>query len=92
MYNNNNTIILWEKLINSLINGTEEYKKLQKEVENKYYNEILAKAHLEKHYKLAQQINEKFRCHTFENFTTLSYINVANNCQIENKANNSKTS
>ena len=92
MYNNNNTIILWEKLINSLINGTEEYKKLQKEVENKYYNETLAKAHLEKHYKLAQQINEKFRCHTFDNFTTLSYINVANNCPIENKTNNSKTS
>ncbi len=92
MYNNNNTIIMWEKLINSLIKGNKEYKKLQEEVEKKYYNKALAKEHLEKHYKYAQQLNEKFKCHTFENFTTLSYINVAKNCPKENKTNNNTTS
>ena len=92
MYNNNDTVILWEKLINSLINGTEEYKKLQKEVERKYYNEELAKAHLEKHYKYGQKFNEKFICHTFENFTTLSYINYVDNCPIENETNANTTS
>jgi glycosyltransferase involved in cell wall biosynthesis len=91
-FSNEKTVKLWEKLFQALREGKEKFRNLQKEVENKYYNETLAKAHLERHYKLAQQINEKFRCHTFENFTTLSYINVANNCQIENKTNNSKTS
>ena len=58
MFNNNATIIMWEKLFNSLINGTEDYKKFQNEVEKKYYNKKLAKEHIEKHYKYGQQFNE----------------------------------
>ena len=89
MFNNNDTIEMWEKLINSLINGTESYQKFQKEVENKYYNETLAKERMEKHYKYAQEFNERYRCHTFENFTKLSYINSIEDCPIitENKSN-----
>ncbi len=92
MYNNNDTIIMWEKLINSLINGTEDYKKLQEEVEKKYYNETLAKEHIEKHFKYGQQFNKRFACHTFENFTTLSYIKDIDDCIKENKTNTNNTS
>ena len=89
MFNNNDTIEMWEKLINSLINGTESYQKFQKEVESKYYNETLAKERMEKHYKYAQEFNERYRCHTFENFTKLSYINTIEDCPLisANKSN-----
>jgi len=92
VYNNNDTIIMWDKLFESLINGTEDYHKFQEEVEKKYYNETLAMEHLKKHYKYAQIFNEHFRCHTFENFTTLSYIKKAKDCPIKNASNVNTTS
>ena len=79
---NNGTISMWNRLFNSLINGTEEYKKFQKEVENKYYNEKLAKKHLKKHFNYGLQFNEYFRCHTFEEFTTLKYLNNIEACPV----------
>ena len=81
IFNNNDTILMWENLFNSLINGTEDYKKFQNEVEKEYYNEKLAKEHIEKHYKYGQKFNKRFSCHTFENFTNLSYINSIGLCQ-----------
>ena len=72
---NDEKIEMWTKLFHSLINCTEDYYKLQKEFEKKYYNETLAKEHLSKHYGYVQQFNEYFRCHSFENFTTLKYLN-----------------
>ena len=79
-YNNNETIAMWEKLFYSLIKGGDEYNKFQEEVKKKYYNEELAKEHLEKHFKYAQKFNNFFSCHSFENFTTLSYINKIEPC------------
>jgi glycosyltransferase involved in cell wall biosynthesis len=73
---------MWDNLFQSLMNGIEPYKKLQQKTEKKYYNETLAKAHLEKHYKYAQQFNEYFRCHSFEDFTTLEYLNNIEVCKI----------
>ena len=73
---------IWDNLFQSLMNGTEDYKKLQEKTEKRYYNETLAKAHLEKHYKYAQQFNEYFRCHSFEDFTTLEYLNDIEVCKI----------
>ena len=87
MYNNNETLNMWDKLFTSLINGTDDYRKYQKEVEEKYYNENLAKSHIEKHYKYGQQFNEHYRCHTFENFTQLDYINTIEDCIQQNKTN-----
>ena len=92
MFNNNDTIIMWEKLFKSLINGTEEYKKFQDEVEKKYYNEKLAKEHIQKHYKYGQQFNEQYSCHNFEDFTKLSYINTIDNCIKQNISNSNKES
>ena len=71
---NDGTIDMWNKLFNSLINGTEEFKKFQKEVKNKYYNEELAKEHLKKLFNYGLEFNKYFRCHTFENLTNLNYI------------------
>ena len=65
---------MWDRLFTSLINDTKEYKKFQKEVENKYYNETLAKKHLKKHFNYGLEFNKYFRCHTFENLTNLNYI------------------
>jgi len=81
--NNNETIEMWDRLFSSLISdNAEDYKEFQKEVENKFYNESLAKKHLEKQYHYAQQFNEYFKCHSFENFTTLDYINNIEACPV----------
>ena len=81
-FNNNNTVIMWDKLFNSLINGTESFEKFQKEVKEKYYNEKIAESHIEKHYKYGQQFNEHYKCHTLENFTNLNYIKNIEDCLI----------
>ena len=78
---NNGIIDMWNRLFRSLI-ITDDYKELQEEVENKYYNEDEAKYNLEKHYHYAQQYNPKFRCHSFENMTNLSYINNIEECPL----------
>ena len=81
--NNNETIEMWDRLFSSLISdNAEDYKEFQKEVENKFYNESLAKKHLEKQYHYAQQFNKYFKCHSFENFTTLDYINNIEACPV----------
>ena len=79
-YKNNETIAMWEKLFHSLINGTEDYHKFQEEVRKKYYNETLAKEHLERQFKYAQKLNNAFSCHSFENFTSLDYISKLEVC------------
>ena len=86
MYNNNDTINMWGKLFNALVNGNDEYGKLQKEVEKKYYNETIAKERLVKHFHYGQQFNNFFKCHSFENFTSLDYIKTITPCPNETKS------
>ena len=50
-FNNNETTELWGKLFNSLFNGENEFQKLRKEIESKYYNEEIAEQHMEKSLK-----------------------------------------
>ena len=38
-FSNNETMLLWERLFSSLMEGESSYRKLQKEIEDKYYNE-----------------------------------------------------
>jgi glycosyltransferase involved in cell wall biosynthesis len=90
MYNNNDTINMWGKLFNALVNGNDEYGKLQKEVENKYYNETIAKERLIKHFHYGQQFNNFFKCHSFENFTSLDYIKTITVCPNETKSSQKK--
>lgn len=80
MFKNNETINMWGELFNSLMEGREEYRKLQKKVKDKYYNEDLAKYRMEKHYKYAQDFNKIISCHSFEQFTTVEYLNQIYPC------------
>ena len=83
MYYNNETINMWGRLFNALVNGKDEYKMLQEEVEKKYYNETIAKERLMRHYRYGQEFNRFFKCHTFENFTTLDYVKTIESCPDE---------
>ena len=82
IYKNNETIGTWGELFKSLLKGDDEYHKFQKKIEKKYYNEKVAKKRIEKHYHYAQEFNPMFRCHSFENFTRLDYLNNINECKI----------
>ena len=89
MYKNNETIKSWGQLFKSLLKGENEYRKFQKKIEKKYYNEKVAKKRIKKHYYYAQEFNQMFKCHSFENFTTLEYLNNIKECQI-NQENSKK--
>ena len=80
-FNNNDTIHMWERLFDSLDKGVEEYRKLQKEIEDKYYREQPAKDHVSTHYRFARMYNKHFRCHTFENMLNMTYIKNIKECK-----------
>ena len=73
---------MWDILFQAIINGTEDFNKLQKKIEKKYYNETVAKEHLEKHYRYGQHFSKYFKCHSFEDITTLEYINRIEICRV----------
>ena len=79
---NDEKVEMWDNLFQAIMNGTEDFNKLQEKVEKKYYNETLAKEHIEKHYFYGQQFNKFFKCHSFEDFTTLKYLNNIEICKI----------
>ena len=78
-FNNEDTVKLWEKLFESLANG--EYRKFQKEIEDKYYDEEKAKEHVLMHYNNGLRYNKYFRCHKFENMLDMNYIKNISACQ-----------
>ena len=80
MFKNNETIQEWGDLFNALMKGKDEYRKLQKRIENKYYNEPLARYRMEKHYKYAQSFNKIISCHSFEQFTNVEYLKKIYEC------------
>ena len=80
-FNNENTTNLWGRLFNALINGEDEFQKLRKEIENKYYNKEIAEKHLEKQFEYIKMYNKFFRCHSHKNFTDINYINNINVCK-----------
>ena len=83
MFKNNETINMWGDLFTALMKGDKEYRKLQKKVEDKYYNEDLAKYRMEKHYKFAQDFNKIVSCHSFEQFTNVEYLKKVYECPIK---------
>ena len=84
-FSNKETVELWGKLFNALIsNDTNNYRELQKEIEQKYYNEESARKHMEKHYDDLLRYNNSFYCHTLNNFTNLNYIKKIKECPINN--------
>ena len=82
---NNETVELWGRLCDSLLkNDTDDYRKLQKEIENKYYNETRARAHLESHYNILLRNNFNLTCHAFDNFTDINYLKNIKKCNMTN--------
>ena len=82
-FSNNETIGLWERLFQVLLSDDiNDYRKMQEEVEKKFYNEETAKIHFQKHYDALLRYNKNFSCHTLENFTNLAYIQNIKECNI----------
>ena len=79
-FNNEETIGLWVKLIESLEKGKDEFMKFQKEIDKKFYNEENAKEHLLMHYNSALKYNKYFRCHKFEDMLKMKYIQNIKEC------------
>ena len=79
-FSNNETVELWGRLFNALLEGEGAYRKLQNEIENKYYNEERARLHMEQHYKDLLRFNKNFTCHTINNFTDINYVRNITMC------------
>ena len=79
-FSNNETIFLWERLFTSLMEGEISYKKLQKEIEDKYYNEDKARQRMEKRFRDLIRLNENFTCHSIINFTDINYVKTVKMC------------
>jgi len=80
-FNNNDTTNLWSRLFKTLIAGGDEYQKLRKEIESKYYNKDLAEKHMEKQLNNLKKYNKFFRCHSLQNFTNINYVNTIEPCK-----------
>ena len=90
-FSNNETIFLWERLFTALMEGENSYRKLQKEIEEKYYDEDKARERMEKRFRDLIRLNENFTCHSIMNFTDINYIKKVKMCPY-NKTNNESNS
>ena len=79
-FKNEETIELWGRLFKSLENGNDEFQKLRKEIEEKYYNESIAEQHMIKQMEYIKMYNKFFRCHSIKNMTDINYINKLEAC------------
>ena len=92
-FSNNETIILWERLFTALMEGENSYRKLQKEIEEKYYDEDKARERMEKRFRDLIRLNENFTCHSIINFTDINYVRNVKMCpfnESKNKIDNPK--
>ena len=88
-FSNNETMLLWERLFSSLMEGESSYRKLQKEIEDKYYNEEKARERMEKRFRDLIRLNKNFTCHSIINFTDINYVRKIKMCPFnETKDNN----
>ena len=85
---NKEIIEIWEKLCRSLIStDRNDYRKLQNEIETKYYNEEKSIIHLRKSYEYMKKINNNIACHSFDSFTDINYLKKIKECNIINNKN-----
>ena len=79
---------LWGRLCDSLLSSDrEDYRKLQREMENKYYNEKKAREHLESQYNILLKQKLNLTCHSFDNFTDINYLRHIKKCNLSNTFN-----
>ena len=88
-FNNVDTEKLWYRLFKSLLKGKKYFRQLQKEVEEKYYDEVKARKRMEKRYRDLLRLYKNFSCHTLNDFTRLSYVRNIKPCPV-NKTNTKK--
>ncbi len=93
-FHNNETVLMWERLFTALMEGKSSYRKLQKEIEEKYYNETKARERMEKRFRDLIRLNENFTCHhSIINFADVNYVRNVKMCpynEAKNKFDNSK--
>ena len=81
-FKNEETIKLWEKLFIALMEGRVSYRKLQKEIEDKYYDENKARERMEKRYRDLVRYNKNFTCHSIINFTDINFVKNVELCPL----------
>ena len=87
--NNNETVHLWVRLCDSLLsNNSDDYKKLQEDMEKKYYNETKAREHLESQFNILLKYDINLTCHSFDNFTDINYLKNIKKCNFSSIFNN----
>jgi len=80
-FSNREIVERWDRLFTVLINNdTEGFKKLQDYSYERYYDEELARDHLESNWKVGQIYNRYFCCHNFDDMLNLTYINNIKGC------------
>ena len=90
VFKNNETVELWGKLCDSLMSeDRNDYRKFQKEIEDKYYDEKKAREHLEGQFNIFLNRNINLTCHKFENFLDINYLKNIKPCNFTNNAKNS---
>ena len=90
VFKNNETVELWGKLCDSLMSeDRNDYRKFQKEIEDKYYNEKKAREHLEGQFNIFLNRNINLTCHKFENFLDINYLKNIKPCNFTNNTKNS---
>ena len=90
-FKNNETVQLWGRLFDSLLEGNDAYRKLQKEIEEKYYDEEKARQRVETSYGYLLKYNKNFTCHSLMNFTNINYTRNINQCPFNETLSSNKT-
>ena len=89
-FNNADTEKLWEKLFVSLLKGKKYFRELQKEVEEKYYDENKARIRMEKRFRDVNRLFTNFSCYTLNNFADINYVRNIQPCPNNNNTDNQK--
>ena len=87
LYKYSNILIIdfWERLFNALLSGNEnDYRKLQFEIEKKYYKEEEARLHLQKSFNYIIKNYKNLSCHTLDNIANTNYLKNIEDCNISN--------
>ena len=83
-FNNEDTAKLWEKLFATMMKGDKYFRKFQKEIEKKYYDENKARERMEKRYRDLLRLNKNFTCHNLNDFTNIKYVRYIKECPYNN--------
>ena len=89
VFKNNETAELWGRLCDSLLSSDrEDYRKLQKDIEKKYYNEQKAREHLESQFYILIKQNINFSCINFDDYINMTYLRNITPCMLIDKNRN----